>query len=95
MGEIDWIPDGRCSTQEAAAQEESPMEATQKLMQSQVREIFVIHIIHDMRVITCLSLGFWSRVRDSATNSQMNQMQATLAAVVEHIGADVPVNLDA
>ena len=39
MGEIDWIPDGRCSTQEAAAQEESPMEATVKLMQSQVREI--------------------------------------------------------
>ena len=68
MGEIDWIPDGRCSTQEAAAQEESPMEATVKLIESRVREIrFTSFICRDMHTCAILSSVFrWASGLTSA-----------------------------
>jgi hypothetical protein len=37
MGEIDWIPDGRCATLETAEGEDGEVEAAVKLLQEQVR----------------------------------------------------------
>jgi len=39
-GEIDWIPDGRCTTLESKNQQESEVEAAVKLLQQQVRVIW-------------------------------------------------------
>jgi hypothetical protein len=87
-GEVDWMPDGRCSTQESDNQQESEVEAAVKLLQEQVRSI---RVSTPRNLVLSCDSGVWSRMRRGLwCDWQVGELQTTIAGVAERVDDALP-----